>query len=336
MFSSGTTTMSAEPGRKSAYSPDIRWRVVWQRIGMELSFRQIALNLNISCSTAQTTFKRFERTGTVSRKEQRCRKELRSLSDTDELHIVGLVLKCPSMYLQELCTEIQHLTGKQVSAPTVCRLLARHGFTRKKIQKVAMQRSITLRAEFMAKMSLYNRDLLVWVDETGSDHRDHARKYGYAIRGQYPLYHRFLGRGSRISSIAAMSTDGIIAVDMHRGSVNSDVFIDFVRGSLIPNMQQYDGIAKSSIVIMDNCSIHRTPEVIQHFREAGIVVIFLPPYSPDLNPIEELFSCIKYYLKRHDELLQAVDDPIPIIKAAFNDVTPDQCAAWITHSGYSL
>ena len=55
--------MSAEPGHKSAYLPDLRWRVVWQCIAMELSFRKIALNFNISCSTVQTTFKLFEQTG---------------------------------------------------------------------------------------------------------------------------------------------------------------------------------------------------------------------------------------------------------------------------------
>lgn len=249
---------------------------------------------------------------------------------------MGLVLENPSMYLQEICQEVHHATGKQVSPATVCRLLARHGFTRKKIQKVAKQRCIALRAEFMAWMSSYSRNFLVWVDETGSDHRDHARKYGYAIRGQYPVYHRLLDRGPRVSAIAAMCTDGVIAVDLHRGSVNSDVFLDFIRGSLIPNMQQFDGVSGRSIVILDNCSIHHVPEVLEHFREAGIVVVFLPPYSPDLSPIEELFSCIKYYLKRHDELLQAVDDPIPIIQAAFDDISPDQCKAWITHSGYNL
>lgn len=130
--------------------------------------------------------------------------------------------------------------------------------------------------------------------------------------------------------------DGIVAVDLHLGSVNSDVFIDFVRGSLIPNMQQFDGIAKRSILILDNCSIHHVTEVLEELRKAGIVVIFLPPYSPDLNPIEELFSCIKYYLKKHDELLQVVNDPRPIIQEAFNDITAEQCTNWITHSGYNL
>ena len=66
----------------------------------------------------------------------------------------------------------------------------------------------------------------------------------------------------------------------------------------------------------------------------GIVTMFLPPYSPDLNPVEELFSYVKYYLKEHDELLQAVSNPKPIIEAAFSSVTADDCLGWIQHSGY--
>ena len=83
------------------------------------------------------------------------------------------------------------------------------------------------------------------------------------------------------------------------GTVNAD----FVRGSLIPNMHPFDGTSSKSIAILDNCSIHHVPEVVQLFEDAGILVIFLPPYSPDYNPIEETFSYIKYYLKQH-ELLQ--------------------------------
>ena len=264
------------------------------------------------------------------------RPETRCLSSAEELYVVGFVLENPTTYLGELCREISQVSGKLVSDSTVCRLLARYGFTRKKIRTVAKQRSIDLRAEFMAWMSSYDRDLLVWVDETGSDHRDHARRYGYAISGQTPVYHRFLERGPRVSAIAAMNTEGVIAAECHLGSVNGDIFLDFLRGSLIPNMQQYDGIARRSIVILDNCSIHHVTEVTELFREAGIVVFYLPPYSPDLNPIEELFSYAKYYLKRHDELLQAITDPTPIIQAAFDSVSPDQCAAWITHSGYNI
>ena len=58
------------------------------------------------------------------------------------------------------------------------------------------------------------------------------------------------------------------------------------------------------------------------------------PYSPDYNPIELVFSYVKAYLKHHDELLQALPDPLPVIKAAFESVTPEQCQSWITHAGY--
>ena len=92
----------------------------------------------------------------------------------------------------------------------------------------------------MAWMSSYDRDLLVFVDETGFDHRDYARRFGYAILGQTPVYHRFLERGLRVSAIAARNTEGIIAAECHTGSVNGDTFLDFLRGSLILNMQQYD------------------------------------------------------------------------------------------------
>ena len=91
--------MSAEPGRKTAYSADLRWRVVWQRIGMGLTFRKIAENLNIACSTAQATYKLFEQTGGVDPRGQPSRTDVRSLNDTDEIYIVGLVLENPSMYI---------------------------------------------------------------------------------------------------------------------------------------------------------------------------------------------------------------------------------------------
>jgi len=109
--------MSAEPGRKTAYSADFRWRVVWQRIGMGLTFKKIAENLNIACSTAQATYKLFEQTGGVDPRGQPSRTDVRSLNDTDEIYIVSLVLENPSMYLQEICQEVYNVLGKQVSSP---------------------------------------------------------------------------------------------------------------------------------------------------------------------------------------------------------------------------
>ena len=79
------------------------------------------------------------------------------------------------------------------------------------------------------------------------------------------------------------------------------------------------GSNPKSILIMDNCSIHHIQEVADYLQSVGILVIFLPPYSPDLNP---LFSFLKYYLKEHDEIIQALNNsPIEVIKSAFNETT---------------
>ena len=67
-----------------------------------------------------------------------------------------------------------------------------------------------------------------------------------------------------------MTHDGIIATDFHTGSVDGDAFAAFVRGSLIPQMQGFDGEAERSIVVMDNCSVHHTEAVTDLFREAGV------------------------------------------------------------------
>ena len=170
--------------------------------------------------------------------------------------------------MQEICRDVADVLGKQVSAPTICCVLARHGFTRKKIQQVAKQRSASLRAAFAAE--IIHRNMLVWVDETGCDRRSHIRRCGYAFRGQALVYHRILHRGERISSIAAMSVDGVIAMESHKGSVNAEVFADFIRGSLVPQMQAFDGESPTSVVVMDNCSIHHT-ELLMDLLKPGLL-----------------------------------------------------------------
>ena len=131
------------------------------------------------------------------------------------------------------------------------------------------------------------------------------------------MYHRFLHRGNRVSAITAMCTDGIIATDsaeLFHGTLNGDRLLDFLRGGLIPEMLPFDGSSPRSVLVLDNCSVHHVSSALEALRQAGILVMFLLPYSPDLNPVEELFSAIKYYLKEHDDILQAMPDPTPLIK----------------------
>ena len=326
--------MSAEPGRKAPYSEDIRWRVVWQKIGMGLKFRTIARNLSVSLGTVHNHFKRFEETGDVMAASKASRENLRALNSEQELLLVGLLYDNPALYLSEVCHIIQQTFGIEVSPSTVCRILHRNGLSRKKIKQVATQRSNEKRGRFMAEAMFFTAHQFVWVDESGCDKKDHMRKFGYSLRGEPPVYHRFLHRGERHNVICAMSTQGVVAYEWYKGSINGDKFLDFVQGVLIPEMQPFDGQSSHSILVMDNCSIHHIQPVVETLTQMGVLTLFVPPYSPDMNPIEELFSYFKYYLKDHDTVLQAMQDPLPLLKAGLDSVTAQQCCAWIRHAGY--
>ena len=134
----------------------------------------------------------------------------------------------------------------------------------------------------------------------------------------------------RISASAALFADGVIALELTKGTVDGSKFVDFIRGKLIAEMQPFDGENTGSILVLDNCSVHHVQEVSELLDEAGILHFFLPPYSPEFNPVEEMFS----YIKNHNEVLQSMQDPIPLLKAAFNSVTQDRCFGWIRHAGY--
>ncbi len=105
---------SAEPGRKAGYSPDIGWRVVWQRLSTEAPFKSIASRLQIAPSTAHRIFSRFRDTGDVKPQKQPKRESLRSLDEHHELLILGAVFSNPSLYLQELCELVRDATGVSV------------------------------------------------------------------------------------------------------------------------------------------------------------------------------------------------------------------------------
>ena len=71
------------------------------------------------------------------------------------------------------------------------------------------------------------------------------------------------------------------------------------------------------------------------FTSYGIVLLYLPAYSPDFNPIEELFSYLKYYLKSHEDLIQALPTAVSVIEAGLESVTSSKCHGWINDCGYS-
>ena len=152
--------------------------------------------------------------------------------------MLGLILSKPATRITELLEMVQEVTGTTISASTLCKLLAEHGLTRKKIQKVALQRRVDLRAFFVANVSLFQKEMFVFVDKTGSNLKDMICLYGYSFYGERAISNRLQVQGERVSSIAGICCEGVLAVHNTTGSVNGDIilFFDFLRGYLVPRM----------------------------------------------------------------------------------------------------
>ncbi len=106
-----------------------------------------------------------------------------------------------------------------------------------------------------------------------------------------------------MTSIAAISTEGLVTVETTNNTVDGEAFLDFLRGTLIPELHPFDEYTPMSIIVMDNCSIHRVQEVQELLNSAGVLTFYLPPYSPDF---ELTFSYIKHYLKQHEDIIYTI------------------------------
>jgi hypothetical protein len=129
---------------------------------------------------------------------------------------------------------------------------------------------------------------LIFLDESAANEHTADQRYGWSPKG-FSCHVRFPCKKSRCWSILpAINLDGYMAVDIYQGSYNSARFNEFVQLCVLPQCQ-----AGWSVLVMDNCNIHCSSELQDLCKEAGVELAFLPPYSPDLNPIEQSFHALK-------------------------------------------
>ena len=322
--------MSVNPRKSSAYSDDLRWRIVWQREALGLTLDKVAGNLGVDPSTVSRIVRNFQVSGSVQKKHYpRNARPNKKLTKPIQLVIFHTLVKKPQLYLHELQQEICIQTGAYISVSSLCTFLKTNNFTRQKLCLVAKQHDDELRHQFFSDVSLYTPEMCIFVDETGSDHRDCLRRYGYGIRGKPPKSCQLLERGDRYSAIAAMTCEGIESLRVVSTTVDGDTFLDFIQRDLLPILMPFNGVNRNCIVIMDNCSVHHVPGVESIITSVGALVHYLPPYSPDLNPIEECFSKVKSCLKTTE--LTHIDHETAIL-AAFACVTSSDCQGWIKDS----
>ncbi|XP_068726498.1 uncharacterized protein [Montipora capricornis] len=131
-----------------------------------------------------------------------------------------------------------------------------------------------------------------------------------------------------------MGSSDILCISTMRGSVNGDKFIQFLQDDLVPMLQPFDGMNLNSIVVTDNAAIHHVPWVSDILEGTGALLIYLPPYSPDYNPLEELLSKVKGHIRKNDVVFQATDNPEAFIIESFHHVTSQDCNNYFQHPEY--
>ncbi len=166
---------------------------------------------------------------------------------------------------------------------------------------------------------------LVLLDETWAT-TNMARRYGRAPRGQRALDAVPHGRWRTTTVVAALRADGITAPLVLEGAINGPSFLAYVRQFLAPALRPGD------VLVLDNLGSHKVAGVREAVEAAGATLRYLPPYSPDLNPIEQVFAKLKAPLR--DAAARSTEGLWAAIGQALRRFPAAECARYLARCGY--
>jgi transposase len=182
------------------------------------------------------------------------------------------------------------------------------------------------RQDWRERQSALSARRLFFIDETGAA-TNMVRRYGRAPRGERVKGYAPNGHWKTTTFVAALTAQGFVAPLVIDCPMNRAIFVQYVRQFLVPQLAQGD------LVIMDNLSSHKSAEALALVQARGAELLFLPPYSPDLNPIEMAFAKLKGLLRKaaqrtRESLWQRIGSLI-------EEFSTDECANYIRHAGYA-
>lgn len=332
---------SCEPERRKAYDADLRWRGIFSIIVGGATTDEVAVRCGVCRKTVLNWWDIFIQTGHVDPRRRAAPPVEQTIDELTMTYIISILEMNPTLRLDELCTKIREVTGNEVSISTMCRQLHHIGWSRKAVQLVAKQRCSTCRVTFVAEVMLaFPSHVFVWVDECGCQCKDCYRRKGWSAAGVRPVHVQpYRPRGPNLSTIAAVATDGLVAVRATNQHVNGDEFFRFCLEDLLPECSPLDDtFPRRSVVVMDNAAFHKVQPVRQLFHDAGVLLIFQPAYSPDFNVAEYLFGYVKSQLRKNADDLQIGEQPLEMLTQVvlheFRSVPAHHCAAWARHCGY--
>jgi transposase len=307
-------------------SEDLRVRVIAAVEG-GLSRHSAAARFGIGVATAVRWLRAWREAGTTAAKPRGGDRHSARIEAFSAV-ILNAIEARVDITLVELAEMLEREHGERFAPSTIWRFLDRRDISFKKTAHASEQQrpDVAARREawFEAQPEL-DPEHLVFIDETGASTKM-ARTRGRAPRGKRcraPVPH---GHWKTTTFTGALRLSGMTAPMVLDGPMNGAAFLAYVEQVLVPTLRPGD------IVVMDNLPAHKPGGVRAAIERAGAALLYLPPYSPDLNPIENAFAKLKALLRKAaartiEELGTAIGDAL----AAFS---PDECANYFTTAGY--
>ena len=207
-----------------------------------------------------TTIYRFQRNidafDTMYAPRTAARGKPRQLTHAQVEALLEYLLNKPDAYQEEQRYWLWDQFGIDISQSTISRALKKHGYTRKKLKKRASEQCPQLREAWMARLTAWRPDQLVFIDESAANEHTKDRKYGWAPQGINARVFQSAKRSERWSILPAYTIRGIIAHYIYQGAYDAALFNWFIEEFILPQCNPYPG--PRSVLIMDNASIHKS------------------------------------------------------------------------------
>ena len=307
------------------FSGDLRERIV-AAVQAGRSRHEVAGIFGVSVSCVIKLMQRFSALG-------HCRPDKfggykRPILEEHEDTVRDLIRGRPDLTISELQQELTG-AGIKVGRSSVGRFVERLKLTYKKKTLRASEQQRPDVAAAREAWSETQKSLdprrLVFIDETWAS-TNMAPRYGRCEKGKRLIAHVPFGHWKTTTLIAALRHDGVTAPCVFDGPINGEKFRAYVEQILVPTLEPGD------LVLMDNLNSHKVAGVREVIEAAGAERQFLPPYSPDMDPIEQVFAKVKNTLRKMAQ--RTVDALWNAVGIAIDEVSPTECINYFQNAGY--
>ena len=308
----------------NALSKDLRQRIL--NHALTHSVRQTARVFRVSPNTVHLLKKLYDETGGI---EPRASKAVHAhaVSPEGELYLQILVQEDVDATLEQYCERYQQAYGVRVGVTTMHNTLKHLGYTYKKKTfhdpKRDGEGADDIRASYACQLDGVRPEDRVYLDETGSSLNLNLA-HGRSRKGERAHDENPTAPGETISTAAVLTENGVEAAHLYSGTLTAKRFVAYLEMFVLALL------TGGRVLIMDNHPVHCAKAVVRFLEEHKVPFVYLPPYSPELNPIEEAFSKIKHHIRKCKP--QTAGTLCETIRAAIATVTEDDVIGYVNHA----